>query len=427
MKLKYYISIILTVITFITFFSCDKEEEVDYNYNFYDARWSGDYSDQDSDGYATSRLLRCFLNLEEDVTRNVYAKVYYRTDTVSEYVYYSDTREYEFKGIESPLIMEIALGALEKELYVGSYNFLIEVYEVGSERLEAEISDKDTSVLGNIKFEKLKDDQNVSLSAKWTEQEDLNADGYNSYSKLIFDANLDVGISKDYEAMLYYRLVDETDYTLFEKSEMFTVTGSNPNDSIEFNIGRKPDELPMGEYTFRIALYEYGSFFPVAYLEPEEATVLQNLMFQTKDEDSYFYEIKSAVWGTGTDNDADGYYQIRNLIIDVNVDKDVNRVVFANIYIKHRDSTNFMCYDSTIVFTINGASANDIFTKEISSNKLIIYQAAQNDMDTTIIDSAKYSFMIDIYENVPYQDRTVKASFSGEILNLQNFENIIFD
>jgi hypothetical protein len=156
-------------------------------------------------------------------------------------------------------------------------------------------------------------------------------------------------------------------------------------------------------------VYESGGFFPVASADNNTSSVLKAKKFQTLADDSYYYSIdpNSVKWLSIRDKDADSYIDSAVLEFDVNVDKQATREIFAKIYVRNQDSLNFICFDSTDVFSVTGSSADDKHQIVIKSNRPYGHQ-------NLYLDSAKYSFMISVYENVPFNKRVELCSYGGD-------------
>ncbi len=426
---KIIIPIIVISASIMLFLSkCKKEDkEVDYTYNFYDVRWSTDISDNDGDGYVSGAILNCFINLEENVTRNVYAELYFRLEETDEIVYYSSSDEFEFVGVDSPLLITFSIGAAVSELAQGNYKFFVEVYEVGSNRLEA--STEGTNLELSQKFERIKNDQNYSVKASWSNDEDNNSDGYSYHSSLSIDVDITDALTKSLRAEIFYKTPGELDdtYTLYKTTSPFDITGAVTSDAVNVNVGREPDTIPHGEYDFKILVYEAFGFFPVATLNYDDDNSLRK-SFQKKKDDNYYIKINAETidWTAMTDGDSDEWASSRTLTVDVDMEKDTSVLdIMAKLYIKHPDSTSYSVFDSTAVFTITGHNTSDAVNFTVT-DKYIIQYSDPSENDTIYIDSLRYNFMIEA-KCVPFNINITKASISADsiaILKDVQFESV---
>ncbi len=424
---KTIVQILLITATLILFFNnCKKEEqEVDYTYTFYDVRWSDNISDNDADGYASGAILNCFVNLEENVTRNIYAELYFRLENSDEIIYYSSSSEFVFDGVDSPLLIPFSIGAVVSDLAQGNYEFIVEIYEVGSDRLEASTDGSELKIFKQ--FERLLDDQSYIVTATWSDDEDTNTDGYAYNSTLNINVDITDELSKNLKAEVLYKTTGAEDdtYKVYKTLESFEITGSNTDDSVNINVGRNPDTLSHGEYDFKILVYERFGFFPVATLSYENDNNLRK-KFQKKTDDNYYITINTddINWSSSTDNDGDGYARSRTLTVDINMEKDSSELnIITKLYIKHPDSTSYSTFDSTAVYTIIGKNTSDAINFVVSNRYIIQYSdPAQN--DTIYIDHLRYDFMLEA-ESRPFDLNITKASISADSLTI--LRNVQFE
>ncbi len=413
---KLIISIIFISAAIVLLFNqCKKEEqETDYTYSFYDVRWSDDESDNDADGYASGAILNCFVNLAEDVTRNVYAELYFRLEGSDEVVYYSSSSDFVFDGLDSPLMISFPIGAAVSDLAQGNYEFIVEMYEVGSTRLEATTEGSENEIFKQ--FERLKNDQSYTVTATWSNDEDTNTDGYAYYSTLNINVDLTDALTKNLKAEVLYKVTGTTDdtYTLYKTISSFEITGISTADIVNVNVGREPDTLTHGEYDFKILVYERFGFFPVAVLTYEDDNNLRK-GFQKKTDDNYYITLSAdgLSWTATTDSDGDGYARSRTLTVDVNMVKDTSNLnIMTKLYIKHPDSSSYSVFDSTGVYSITGQNTSDAVNFVVSNRYIIQYSdPAQN--DTIYIDHLKYNFLVEA-ESRPLDLNITKAAISAD-------------
>ncbi len=107
--------------------------EEDYNYSFKKVWWS-DVIDGNQDGYAQFKRLNFNINLSEQVTRKIQARIYYKLKSSSSFTFYGVTQETEVLGNNTDNNLFYSIGAPNKELNRGYYDFSIEVFEINSSR-----------------------------------------------------------------------------------------------------------------------------------------------------------------------------------------------------------------------------------------------------------------------------------------------------
>ena len=399
--------------------SCKKEQpEKVYHYSFFSVKWDSEELDEDQDGYITSGILNCLINLEENESRMIYADIYYKLKSSEEYIFYSTIEIRDFNGVDSPLLMQIPIGATETSLAYRIYDFVVEIFEEDAKNPSVS-SASDTMFLATQNFEFLADDQIYSVTASWDNDLDNNEDGYVQSSELYYDVDILSNLEKQVYVEFYLKESAETEWTLFETTENFGITGIADTDIDFVNVGKKPKELSNGEYDLKILVYEWGGFFPVASLDSETSTVLNAKKFQSLNDDSYYYTIKenSINWSSIVDTDGDSYNESAVLEFDIDVDKEAIRELIAKVYVKHQDSTSYICYDSTDVFSVT--------YNNTEKQQMIISSAVPYTDDNIYLVHAEYDLMISIFENVPYNQRIEMYSIGSNVetkLNNQKFE-----
>lgn len=400
----------------LVFSSCKSfDEEEDYTYSINKVWWS-DTIDTNNDGYVQSVQLNMDVRLKESVVRSVKARVYYKLEDASTYTFYAYSNETSIQGNDAENKISVPIGNINKELSRGKYDFKVEIFETNSPRLETETGSKDSLTLSGQKFEESAADKNYSIDAWWSDQYDRNKNDYWQYAKLKININVDADVQKTLDVKLYYRLSKDTSYQLYYQFNSFNIFGQNDDDTISCHVGYTNIELDYGEYDFRIEVYEYGSDILVAYAD-ETLSVLNNVKFEEYDLDSYFYSISKVWWTDSIDLDGDGFTQYRKLNFKVDVDKEEQRSVFAMIYFRHPDSSDYSRCDSTSDFYIFGSHDNNNYNVEMGGIKIQL-------------DSAAYDFLISVYETGTDSIKSAEASVSGKtdaLLSKQKFETSLQD
>ncbi|MCX6149643.1 MAG: choice-of-anchor H family protein [Ignavibacteriales bacterium] len=391
-------------------FACNTVEEINYTYSITRVWWS-DSIDTNLDRYVQSKRLNFNLHLKEGVVRTVNARIYYKPREASSFTFYAFSGEQSIKGSDVDNILFVPIGNTNKELPRGIYDFKIEVYETSGTRLETGSGSSDSTILTNQPFEESANDKNYSIHTWWSNEYDRNGNSYWQNAQLNINVDLDAELQKSVFAKLYYKLASDTVYQLYNEFNDFTIFGQDIKDTVSCLIGSANKELKFGEYDFRIELFESGSNILVAYAD-EAMPELNNVKFEQSDLDSYLYIISNVWWTDLLDLDNDGFTQNRKLNFKVDVDKDEQRTIYAMIYYRHPDSTDYTRYDSTSNFNIFGSSGSNNYMVEIGGLK-------------TQLDSAKYDFLISIYEPRPDSLKIVETSisaYSDSTLAIQKFE-----
>ncbi|MFH2031337.1 MAG: hypothetical protein ABIJ40_12100 [Bacteroidota bacterium] len=417
--------------------SCDTTEPdkpKNYNYSISKVFWT-DSVDNNKDGHTTNRVLWIHVNLEENVTRTIEARLYYKPTLVSTYTYYGSTAELNIDGINSPLTIQYMIGPpIGRELMYGTYDFSVEIYEIGSERIEASATKEDTSVTGSDfltgqNFEALNTDQIYSVKVWWKNIIDKNGNGNAQKAELFVDVNIDDDLTKEVTTELYYKERNDEKYALYAYEGPYQIKYNVDADTVKFKVGEPPNELKQGQYDFKIVVYEEGFYFPVAILDPDAAEPdpmvdsLVSRKFETNVDDGYYYTIKSVEWLSGVDANSNGYYAKRSLTMDVNVDKNEQRKIWVKVFYQHKDSarskeyTTFFNTDTTS-HSINGLNdANDKFTVEIGGIT----------DSTKLLYKSEYNFLVDILEFGAEDIMTSAGSKTHAVLALQKFETATQD
>ncbi len=122
-----------------------------YNYKIYDAWWD-DESDSDNDGYDGYRKLYFDVDVASG-TRSVYAKIYRKTSTSSNYSLYFTTPNFLITDNSTADRVWIAVGPPNTSLSKNDYDFRIWVIEAGTDFLVANLSQWDNGDLDDQSFE----------------------------------------------------------------------------------------------------------------------------------------------------------------------------------------------------------------------------------------------------------------------------------
>jgi len=384
--------------------------DIDYTYEIRNLAWLDGGSDADQDGYVTTRILRFDVYLMESVTRDLDIKIYYKLSTTSTWIFYTST-EYPgmVGGTEESISVMIGLA---KQLAKGNYDFLVEVYEVDKDRLEASASIKEAV------FERLVNDTNFDLEVSWFYPYDYDHDGYPSHAILSIDVDVQQSISKEVRTEVFYRMTGSSEeFSRYYRSEYYEIFGT-AYDPMEVPIGQSPDTLSKGTYDFRIIVWERNNFSPVLIYEPDMDQALNTIPFESEQDDYFVYSINenNTSWSLTVDQDGDGYAQTKVLALDIDTDKTDPVDIFVKIYRMGPDDEDYLILDSTAVFTVTGKDAADIAHVPFYSTLVT---------DSVKMPHASYDLMLSIFEVLPDANpdlRFATDSINGQLLMGQLFE-----
>lgn len=374
-----YIIFILIIIS-----ACSTtDEERDYTYSISKAWWS-DSLDSNTDGYVQQKTLNFSVLLIENVSRNINARVYYKRADGSSFSFYAYTLEKVVQGGNIENDLSIKIGKPNKELNRGMYDFLIEVYEINNSRMEASTEGIDSTILYNNAFESFGEDKTYEITSWWTDSFDGSNNGFWRYSRLNIDIDVDDGSSKIVDANILYRDSASTEYNSYYNFSGIEVNGITTADSVSLMVGKGLGELSHNIYDFKIELYEHETHQLVAYSDESDPN-MNDIKFETEDEDTYYFSIVSVLWSDAVDSDGDGFMSSRKLTFNVDVDKPVECPLIAKFFIRDPDTSDYQIYDSTGIFNIYGATEIDEFTFTVGNSQVKL-------------DSNYFDFLISVYE-----------------------------
>ncbi len=413
-----YLIVVLLIMTFALLYSCNTvEEKPNYTYSIVKVWWS-DSLDSNLDGYAQFKRLNFDVHLTQNVTRIINARIYYKLNTASNFSFYAFSGDKLIQGKNKDNNIFVPIGLPNPELERGKYDFSIEIYEKDSDKLKARTDSVENKILSNKKFEKSSSDKSYSITPHWSNIYDGNGNGYWRYARLNLDVNIDDNVTRTVTAKIYYKESSVDTFALYHTIPNFTITDHSSSDTVSYVIGSPTTTLDHGIYDFRVNLYEAKNNMLVAFIDQyTNPNNLKDKKFESEDEDSYYYSIPHVWWSNQVDLDSDSYTSFRKLHFDVDVDKNVQRTIFAKIFVKadttnEPDTLDYSLYDSTANFNITGSNTNDAYSIPVGfPNQL---------------DSNKYDIMISIYDaQVKDTLQKVETSISGmqdSILAYQKFE-----
>lgn len=232
-----------------------EESSNDKNYSI--KTWWSDKYDRNSNGYWRYAKLNINVDIDTTLKKNVYAKLYYKNSLDNSYTLY-----YQFPGFsifdhDSSDTVSYIVGSPTTELQSGTYDFRVEVYESDSNILVA-FADESQPELHDVKFESEENDTyHYSISnVSWSNQIDLDGDGYTQYRKLSFKTDVDQNANRAIYAKVFYLHPDSTDYSLYDSTANFNISGTSQNNNYTVNIGGVSTQLDSAAYDFLISIYE---------------------------------------------------------------------------------------------------------------------------------------------------------------------------
>lgn len=390
--------------------SCSSTHEEDYTYSI-DRVWWSDSIDTNQDHYVSSKRLNFDVHIQENVTRTINARVFYKLHDASSFTFYAFLGEHTAYGSDTKNPFFVPIGSPNAELPRGYYDFKIEIYEAGKTRIEATTGQKDSVQTSTQRFEQSSNDKNYTIHAQWMDKYDRSNNSYWRYAKLVLNVDIDAPLNKNVYAKLYYKKSVDTTYQLYYQFPTFSIYYNNAQDTVSCFVGTPTLELAHGTYDFKIEMYEAANNILVALVD-ESTLELNDVKFESEKDDSYYYTISKVWWSNPIDLDGDSYTSFRKLNFEVDVDKNETRTIFAKIYYMPPDTSDYLKYDSTANFNITGSLQSNVYTSNIG-------------LSQTMLDSAKYNFLISIYE--PTADtveafQTSASSTTDTTLANQKFE-----
>ncbi|MFA5804842.1 MAG: choice-of-anchor H family protein [Melioribacteraceae bacterium] len=404
---------LILILFLVAAISCDTVEVIDYTYSI-DKVWWTDKIDGNQDGYAQFKRLNFIVILKEGVTRKIQARIYYKPADASTPTLYGTTPETEVTGNETDNNLFFSIGAPNKELSRGLYDFSVEIYEANNSMLEAQTDSQHVELFNN-KFEESGNDNPCHVRFWWSNSYDRNGNTYWRYSTMNINVYSDKTYNKKVDVKIFFKKSTAETFKLFQSKNDYQVKGEFV-DTLKYVFGLPELKLTHDQYDFRIEIYRSDIDALVA-IKNQEDPLLNDIEFESDEEDSYHYKFSKVWWSNPVDVDGDMFTQYRDLNFDVDVEENENRIVYAKLYYLHPDSTDYTFYDSTAIFTIRGISTSDKYTVGIGTTK-------------TELDSNRYNFLISIYEILNITDKSVEASVSGDIDTLlykQKFETLMQD
>jgi hypothetical protein len=301
--------------------------------------WWDNEEDYDGDGFKQSAR----LVWDPDAVRSlgsvaVYEKVYYKLSSDREWGLASITPSHTIAGTSSDDAYSLQINGAPH----GLYDWRIDVYRVG--QLTPDDS-RDPSLdrdLDGYALEYPGDDATATIyDAWWTNEQDMDKDGYKSMARLVWDA--DVAGSTDslrVHEEISRRLSGTQDWIVFGYTETHTIVGNTTDDQWYADI--VPVAVEQGLYDFKIEIYREGITSADDVRDHAGDADLHDYGLEGGRDDGLRARIAEVWWSDNVDNDGDGYKQHTALHWDADV-VGATGCLFAvcRIYFKPSDSTRW--------------------------------------------------------------------------------------
>ena len=270
--------------------------------------WADQY-DRTGNGYNRRASMIIDANNDENVTRRLDAKIYYKKSEENEFQFYKEKLDFEINGNSENDTIVIPVGApnnvldgdteVEQGEYIklehGEYDFRVDLTETGEDKLLA-FADMENPLLSKQKFESEDEDTYYFTVSKiwWSDSTDLDKDFYTSARKIHFDIDVDKSVEQTLYAKVYMRLHEEdpdsNEYDIkYDSTSNFKIFGSNV-DPFSTWIGKDTTVLDSNKYDILISIYSDTKIDSVDVVETTISgfsdTILTNQSFETTSQDS---------------------------------------------------------------------------------------------------------------------------------------------
>lgn len=349
--------------------------------------------DADDNGYFSYGELMIDANYSYQSPKVVYTKFYYKTSTSSNYIL-SDTSDFftlygsdPFDNIIFPI----------HSLAKNSYDFKVEYYDTRGNLVYV----FDATINPNLNDMQLESQETTDLSVNfysiyWESKVDHDDDGYFSSKHLVFNCNITTDNTLAIYVKVYYAPSGTYTYTLDTVTDIFIIEYNYTSDTYKIPIFG----IPYGSYDFKLEAYTASNQLLSTVTYDSD---LINQKFEIADEIGNLsaYVSSNTQFQDLTDTDYDSYTSSRTLHLDIDNGLNESVEIYAKIFYKLSNSTDFVLYKTTEKFTISSTSTID--AKDIKIEGL---------------DYGIYDFKFEIYSN---QNALINSYFHS------NFKNKYFE
>jgi len=380
--------------------------------------------DLNSNGFSSRMQFTMNVKIAENYNRDIQTTIYYRNADSTDFKFYTYLANVSITGNNADNQVPFELSSFQKALPRGVYDFKIEIGQSNYDRIEASISPDDentpvniASILTGHSLEQFHTDVTYTLNVSWNNKHDRTENDAPRSAELTLDFNMNDTITAPLSANIYKKLTseDESSFVIYKTIEEFTISSDAEDDSINIDIGTTFQELQTGKYDFKVDLLD-GNFGFLIQSFFNDTDSLKEKNFESLDDDTYFYSINDIFWSDSLDMNGNEWHQSRELNIDIDVDKNHERELIIEFFIKPEDSNDFKKYGN-FGFTITGKSPADVFNFEVKLEDNI-----------TSSSQSLCDFMLNLYEkNVADTARAIEAtadpSTYENVFSQQKFES----
>ncbi len=260
--------------TFLKLFNIPFEESNNDDTYSLNVWWSNQY-DRSQNGYMRSATLNLDIDNNQNLTKNVDIKLYYKLSADTNYTLLNSINNYQVKGLQ-PDTISWQIGDPDMILERNQYDFRIDVY---SSNILVAFVDKEDPVLKEVQFETLDEDiYHYTISRVWwSDSVDVDGDSYTQFRRLHFDVDVVENEQRTVFAKLFVlnpdtvSNPDSVQYEKYDSTANFQITGTSTQDSYSIAVGTSQTELDSAQYNFLLSIFEPPN--PVDTLDYVAATV----------------------------------------------------------------------------------------------------------------------------------------------------------
>lgn len=241
--------------------------------------WWDSYFDFNGNGFNRHARLIVDADIMQDtlgssaITKSVLPKIYYKLKSEGQYQIYKELDAVEIRGAEVADTFSCVIGygneeigRNETELEYGEYDFMVELYDPGNNKLIV-FADHLTPILSGQKFESKRDDsyQYTIANPEWSAEVDSDGDEHTVFRKLRFNVKVDKNATRYIYAKIYSHAdttgaQDSLEYVQYDSTATFSINGNNTDNFIEVDVGTiSPNSnkaLDSCNYHFFISVFD---------------------------------------------------------------------------------------------------------------------------------------------------------------------------
>jgi hypothetical protein len=342
-------------------------------------------TDTDGDGYARSMFLNWNPNLVSGSgTLNVFERVSWRMEGETAWTTIATSNPHTITGQSTGDIQSLLVIGKSH----GTYEYQIEIFRESESGPDATIGPPNNNLLKNRDEELASEDAIPRLvGATWSDQQDIDGDGYYRSMNLNWDSDVSDGSgSIQAFAKIFRRLVGSNTWSTIATTASYTITGQGNGDTQTIAIAGSSHNA----YEYLIHIFRASSPGTLDdQLLPEDDSDLANHLEETAGEDGA--TIANAFWTAQVDVDNDGYYQSMTLNWDSNLANGSGSLtVFEKIYWRPGVGGDWVLISTTAPHIITGQNSQDIQSLAIDPKPhgeydymIEVYRQGANQPDAT--------------------------------------------